>query len=82
MVALLMESKPDSDMLWAGPTHVRVVPVLAGRLLEVLAPLRLEAAPTGVILSMLLSALARDFASSEKATGLSSSMLRCSIIER
>ena len=54
-----MESKPDSDTLWAGPTQVRFVPVLAGRLLEVLAPLRLEAAETGVILGMLRSASAR-----------------------
>ena len=58
MVALLMESKPDSDTLWAGPTHVRFVLVLAGQLLEVLAPLWLVAAETGVVLSMLRSASA------------------------
>ena len=58
MVALLMESKPDSDMLRAGPTQVRFVPVFAGRLLEVLAPVRLETSETGVALRMLLSASA------------------------
>ena len=59
MVALLMESKPDSDMLRAGSTQVRFVPVFAGRLLEVLAPVRLETSETGVALRMLPSASAR-----------------------
>ena len=53
-----MESKPDSDMLRAGPTQVRFVPVFGSRLLEVLAPVRLVTSETGVALRMLLSASA------------------------
>jgi hypothetical protein len=58
MVALLMESKPDSDMLRAGPTLVWFVSVFGSRLLEVLAPERLVTSEAGVALRMLLCASA------------------------
>ena len=53
-MTLPMESESNSDTLWASSALVRLVLMLLGRLLEVLAPLRNETAKTCVTFSMFL----------------------------